>query len=30
MTLGNAVDFGDRTIAKYGCAVASNGHGGLG
>ena len=29
-TLGNAQDFGDRTIQKYGCGVASNGHGGLG
>ena len=30
MTLGNAQDFGDRTVALYGCGVASNGHGGLG
>ena len=29
-TIGNAVDFGDRTVQKYGCGVASNGHGGLG
>ena len=30
MTTGNMVDFGDRTVSKYGCGVASNGHGGLG
>ena len=30
MTLGNAQDFGDRTVQKYGVGVASNGHGGIG
>ena len=30
MTTGNAQDFGDRTVSKYGCGVASNGHGGIG
>ena len=29
-TTGNAVDFGDRTVAGYGAAGMSNGHGGLG
>ena len=30
MTTGNAVDFGDLTIAQYSGTACSNGHGGLG
>ena len=29
LTQGNAVDFGDLTIAKYAGSALSNGHGGL-
>jgi hypothetical protein len=28
-TTGNAVDFGDRTVSKWGPGSCSNGHGGL-
>ena len=29
-TLGDAIDFGDRTVTGYGAGSCSNGHGGIG